>query len=337
MRFFIGFILLFGVISCSENTHRIDVHSAIKSQVDSLISKSEFNGVIQLQKNGQTIYQKCKGYSNIEGNVPLLLDDQFVIGSISKQITAVLVLQFYETQKLNLSDTIGMYLKGIHQDWKNQITIHQLLTHTHGILDVTEELAFPPGSQFQYSQLGYHLLAKILENISNQSFEELTTELFLKSNLDNTFHPDSEKYNLVIGYEANGGELVKMTNSMENYAAAGSIVSTSGDLLRWNELLYNGKLLKNETFELMKTRYATRMHPIYGELEYGYGLLFEKNQSHIQIGALGYAPGFVSSCHYFPQSKYNLVVLENVAQDIPDFAKCFKTQLQLLELIKALK
>jgi len=45
----------------------------------------------------------------------------------------------------------------------------------------------------------------------------------------------------------------------------------------------------------------------------------------------------VSSCHYFPQSKYNLVVLENVAQDIPDFAKCFKTQLQLLELIKALK
>jgi len=337
MKYFIGFILLFGAFSCSQDNNHSGVHVTIHSQIDSIICGEKFNGVIQLKQNNKTVYQNCIGYSDVDSNTILILNDQFVIGSISKQITAVLVLQFYENQKLNLSDTIGVYLKGINQDWKSQITIHQLLTHTHGIQSVTKELEFQPGSKFQYSQLGYHLLAKILENISNQTFEELTTELFLKWNLDNTFHPDSEKYNLVSGYEVNGSELVKMTNSIGNYAAAGTIISTSTDLLRWNELLYNGKLLKNETFELMKTRYATRVHPIYGDIEYGYGLLFGENQSHVQIGALGYAPGFVSSCYYFPQSKYNLVVLENVAQGIPDFSLCFKTQLQLLELIKTLK
>jgi len=328
---------MFGTVGCGQKNNHTDVYSTIYNKIDSVISKGEFNGVIQLQKNNETVFQKCKGFADMGSHTNLTLDDQFVIGSISKQITAVLVLQFYENQKLNLSDTIGMYVEGINQDWKNQITIHQLLTHTHGIQSVTEELEFHPGSQFQYSQLGYHLLAKILENISGQSFEALITELFLKYNLNNTCHPNSDKSDLVVGYESIQGSLIEMTNSLQNYAAAGSIVSTSTDLLHWNELLYNGKLLKNETFELMKTQYATRVHPIYGEIEYGYGLLFEKNQNHIQIGALGYAPGFVSSCYYFPQSKYNLVVLENVAQGIPNFETCFKTQLQLLELIKVLK
>ena len=87
----------------------------------------------------------------------------------------------------------------------------------------------------------------------------------------------------------------------------------------------------------MKARFASRVHPIYGEIEYGYGVLFKKGQSEIENGALGYSPGFVSCCYYFPDSKCNLVVLENIAQGMPDFKKSFKTQIQLLELVKSIK
>ena len=63
--------------------------------------------------------------------------------------------------------------------------------------------------------------------------------------------------------------------------------------------------------------------------------MFKHNENEIQIGALGYAPGFVSSCYYFPKLNYNVAVLENVAQDIPNFKKSFETQTQLLEFIKS--
>jgi CubicO group peptidase (beta-lactamase class C family) len=337
MKFIFVFLCSFFLFSCTQDISEIEVKSEVGFHIDSILNERNFNGVIQIQKNGQTIYQKCKGFTDFEAETNLSLNNQFVIGSVSKQITAVIVLQFYEDGKLSLNDTIGMYFPNLNKDWKNQVTIHQLLSHTHGIISLTEELEFQPSTQFHYSQFGYHLLAQILERISNQSFEDLTSELFLKNNLKNTFHPNSDEHDLVKGYESIQDTLIEMITSLQNYPAAGSMISNSSDLLKWNELLYNNGLLKKETFDVMKTRYATRVHPIYGEVEYGYGLLFVEGESEIQIGALGYAPGFVSSCYYFPKSKYNVVMLENVAQDIPDFKSCFRTQIKVLNLIKELK
>jgi CubicO group peptidase (beta-lactamase class C family) len=330
-------LLFILIVSCGQSKVHVDANYSLKNKIESIIEEGHFNGVIKLVKADKIVYENCVGYSNFKDKCNLMMSDQFVIGSISKQITAVLVLQFFENDKLNLNDTIGKYLKNVNKNWKNRITIHQLLTHTHGVKSLSQELSFEPGSQFEYSQLGFHLLAKILENISGQTFQELTSELFLKYNLNHTIHPNSFSSNLVMGYENINGYLTEMTNSTENFAAAGSLISNSKDLTHWNELLHGGKLLKIETLKLMKTRYATRIHPIYGEVEYGYGLLFKTNENDIQIGALGYAPGFVSSCYYFPQSNYNLVILENVAQDIPDFKKCFRTQIQVLELVKKME
>ncbi|MCE7054330.1 beta-lactamase family protein [Algoriphagus sp. AGSA1] len=81
--------------------------------------------------------------------------DQFVIGSISKQITSVLVLREYEKGNLSLNDKIATYLPSIDQSWSKSVTIHHLLTHTHGVVDVNQPLGFEPGAQFQYSQLGF--------------------------------------------------------------------------------------------------------------------------------------------------------------------------------------
>jgi len=330
----LGLFLLasYNVIGQKKN----DSYDDLKSKIDSIIVINNFNGVILLTKDTEKIYSKAIGYSDLEHKSSIKLNDQFVIGSISKQVTAVLILREYEKGGIGLEDKINQYLSEIDQPWSKEVTIHQLLTHTHGIVDLEKPLIFKQGSQFQYSQLGFELLANILEKVTAKTFEELSTELFDQYGLENTFHPDNKTYkNLVKGYEENeNGVLKYCTNSLSNYVPAGSFISNAHDLNKWNQLLHSEKLVKKKTVELMKTKYATRIHPIFDTVEYGYGLLYKKGEENIQIGALGYAPGFVSTCYFYPQTNMNLIVLENTANGLDDFKKTFKVHTELMELIK---
>ena len=311
-------------------------NSELTSKIDSLVNGSNFNGVILVSKDSIDIYSKSFGYSDLESKTQIDINDQFVIGSISKQITAVLILREYEKGNIKLDDKINKYLQEINQPWSDKITVHHLLTHTHGISDLNKPLEFEQGSQFKYSQLGYELLAQILEKITGKTFEKLSTALFHKYQLKNTFHPQNKKYkHLVKGYEENeNGTLVFSTKSLDNYVAAGSFISNAEDLKKWNQLLHSGQLVKKETLKLMSTKYATRIHPIFETVEYGYGLLFKDGEKNIQIGALGYAPGFVSACYFYPQSKINIIVLENTAKNLDEFKKTFKIHTGIMEVAK---
>lgn len=313
--------------------------SDLQSKIDSIVGESTFNGVILITKDTTAIYSNAIGYSDLENKTLIQWQDQFVIGSISKQITAVLILREYEKGNIKTEDKISQFLDDIHQAWANEVTIHHLLTHTHGITDLDKPLEFKPGSQFQYSQLGFELLAKILEKVTGKSFQDLSTQLFEKYELENTFHPDNKAYkNLVKGYEeSENGILAYCSNSLDNYVPAGGFISTTQDLIKWNQLLHSGKLVNKATLDLMKTKYATRNHPIFDTVEYGYGLLFKEGEENTQIGALGYAPGFVSACYFYPQTNMNLVVLANTAHDLNDFKKTFEIHTQLMELIKKYK
>lgn len=327
------------LIACKTNKE-IKVannYAGLTSKIDSIITNHKFNGVVLVAHDSTNIYSKAIGYSDLENKTKLNLNDQFVIGSISKQITAVLLLRAFEKGSVELFDTIDRYLPQINKAWSSQITIHHLLTHTHGIVALDKPLAFKQGTQFQYSQLGYHLIAKILEKVYGNTFEKLSTELFEQYGLKNTFHPKNKIYqNLVKGYVENeGGQLEFTENSLYNYAAAGSFISSASDLIKWNTLLYSGKLINEQTLKLMQRQYATRIHPIFGTIEYGYGLLFKGGEQLIEIGALGYAPGFVSACYYYPQLQCNLVVLQNTANNLDDFTQTFMVHTKIMELMKS--
>ena len=337
MKFNILILVMFLLASCQTRSQKdVDTYKDVKLRIDSVIVNNNFNGVVLITKDTTKIYAKAKGYSDIETKKLMRLEDQFVIGSISKQITAVLILRQYEKGIIKLNDAIGQYLTGINQAWAEEVTIHQLLTHTHGIVTLNKPLEFKPGSNFHYSQLGYELLANILEKLSSKTFNELSTELFNKYGLINTFHPDNNGYgNLVKGYvEGENGKLKYCSNSLSNYVPAGSFISNVQDLSKWNQLLYSGQLVKKETLELMQIKYATRIHPIFDKVDYGYGLLFKDGEQHMQIGALGYSPGFVSACYFYPQLNMNVVVLENTANHLYKFRKTFKVHTEIMGLIK---
>jgi D-alanyl-D-alanine carboxypeptidase len=314
------------------NTHDVD----LTLKIDSITSSVNFSGVVLITKDSSEVYYKSFGYSDLEKQKPMKLDDQFVIGSISKQITAVLVLRAYENGSIELDDKLSKYLPNLKQEWMNEVSVHQLLTHTHGIVALDQPLEFAPGSQFHYSQLGYELLAQILENVTDKTFLELSTELFDQYGLKSTYHPENKSYkHLVMGYEENEeGQLEPSTSSLENYAAAGSFISNAHDLNTWNQLLHAGKLLKKETLALMKTKHATRVHPIFDSIDYGYGLLFKDGEQHLEIGALGYTPGFVSACYYYPETNMNLIVLENIAYALDTFKLTFKVHTHIMEMLR---
>jgi CubicO group peptidase (beta-lactamase class C family) len=318
-----------------SQTDSLNHHPTIKVLLDSLLNE-DFNGIILVTSDGHQEYLNIRGYSNIEKEIELDIDAQFVIGSISKQITAVLVLQEYEKKTLTLNDPISHFLKNINQPWAAWVTIHHLLTHTHGIVSIEEPLAFPIGTKFQYSQLGYQLLADILEAINETSFSNLSSHLFEIHGLQNTCHPDKKNPDkLVTCYtQYPDGSLNVETASFENYVPAGSFISTASDLTRWNELLFTNSLLQDSTLALMSQYQATRQHPIFGEIDYGYGLTFKKGAGNVQIGALGFAPGFVSSNFYFPEDKRTVVILENIVFGLPNFKLIFDDHVKLLNALK---
>lgn len=338
MKYPLIITFLIGIFSCTNQDKGVH-HKVLSENIAALLKKNKFNGAILITKENQSIYQKAIGLSDRSKKIPLKVNDQFFIGSISKQITAVLILKEVENGKISVNAKIGNYLKHINQPWAEEITIHHLLTHTHGIVDLNAPLAFEPGTKFQYSQLGYGLLADVLEEVKKASFERIATDFFAKNELKNTFHPANKNYkNLVKGYiEGQDGSLKFAKNSLVEYIPAGGFISNVRDLNRWNQLLYNDKLVSKKTLALMQTKYATRQHPIFESIDYGYGLLFKDGQQDIEVGALGYVSGFPSACYFYPKSKINVIILANTALDLDNFKNTFKVHTEIMNLVRNYK
>lgn len=313
------------------------------AKIDSLIlgkTTEPFNGIILISQNGKMTYSNVFGFSDLEKKTPLELSSQFVIGSISKQITAVLVLQEYEKGHLKLNEPIQTYLPELTQKWADTVTVHHLLTHMHGIVALDKSTAFKIGTQFNYaySNTGYDLLSKITERTSGKSFAQQSKELFLKCGMENTLHPDIKEYkNLVKGYsEQENGKIELEEKSFRNAVAAGSFISTAPDLILWNQNLQGGKLLKTATFKMMTTKQegAIREHPLSGKTDYGYGITVDTKDEILQLGQTGFAPGFTSMNYYFPKTKTSVAVLENIAYDPKELKNTFFYHTQILKIVR---
>ncbi|MES2560165.1 MAG: class A beta-lactamase [Bacteroidota bacterium] len=298
-----------------------------------------FNGVLLIQQKDGRKYEGGKGYADLENNLPLKLDYQFVIGSISKQIAAVMVLREYDKGHLQLHVPIKTYLPKLKMSWADTVTVHHLLIHMHGIEALDRPLLFEPGSRCEYglANIGYHILSQIVEQVSGQSFAGNATILFNQCGMKSTFHPDIKKYKqLVKGYtEQADGRLGLETKSFQNDPAAGGFISTATDLLKWNEQLHKGKLLKPETYALMISpkEGAIRKHPVFGEVKYGYGITVDDGNL-MQLGQTGFTPGFASMNFYFPQTQTSVIVLQNTVYHTTNLKSTFYHHLRILNEVK---
>lgn len=319
MPTFISRTLLF--ISLVSSSYQITA-APLQNTVQPLLTDTgtrHFSGQVLITKGRAPLYS----HNTLPAPSP-----QFVIGSLSKQITAAIVLQQVEAGKLQLDQPIQSYLPSLRSDWGKQITLAHLLNHTSGLTRPDTAPIHPPGSAFRYSNWGYDLLAQAAEHVSGQSYSVLTQTLFKRCQLTQSFapsatHPASQAEQLVPGYfEAELGKPKRVENDFPlSSVPSGGIIATATDLAEWNQCLHQSDTVADNS-NLLTTATATRQHR-WGKLGYSAGLQITRTQAGAEYSHSGYVPGYISTMTYYPAHNVSLVILENIAWYPGDMPRVF--------------
>lgn len=320
------------------------VHGQRLVKLDSLVSVLDsghtFNGNVLIAENGKIIYQRYAGFSSLKPNVLNKSASTFQIGSVSKTFTAVAVMQLAEKSLVNIDSPVTRYLPAFPYA---AVTIYQLLTHTSGLPDKEElffpliekhqdtafsnkdiipamialnkPLAFTPGAKWRYCNIGYAVLAMVVEKASGQSFGSyLLQHIFKPAGMDQTYLlGHAKRANEATGYLVRAhylGDLETIDTSrkvrpwavnMRGLEGPTNIVSTTGDLLKYDIALRSNKLLKAATMKSMYTPGRLKDGTVvaaggeFGDAGYGLGWFIQADTSAGRIVMhTGREPGFFS-------------------------------------------
>jgi CubicO group peptidase (beta-lactamase class C family) len=323
----------------------------LNRQIDSLVSTQirpdEPGLAILVARKGKVIYEKAFGSANLELGVPMKSNMVFQIGSITKQFTAVAILQLAEQGRLSLQDSVQQYVK----DYPNKgftITIEQLLTHTSGIRDFQTidhpgqnvlrwdftpkqlidhfkytPLEFEPGTKYNYTNSGYVLLGRIIEVVSGQSYQTyLMQHVIRKAGLQHTFFANQDTLvpNRVQSYSRDKGYFENSDYMSYSFGfGCGDLLSTVGDLFLWHTALMHGQVIKKESLDKAYTPYKLKNGTA---INYGYGWIIDQFNGVKRIHHEGQISGFVSEEKYFPEEDIFVATMANVKspEDITDFS-----------------
>jgi len=290
----------------------------------------QFMGNVLIAKGDKAIFEKSYGLANMEWNVPNTVDGKFRIGSVTKQFTAACILLLEERAKLKTDDAVSKYVPNAPAAWA-KISIDHLLTHTSGIPNFTsfpeyqrfqaepttpekllaffrdKPLEFEPGSKWNYSNSGYEVLGYIIEKVTGQSYQQ-----FLQENIFKPLEMKDSGYDSnsrVIPHHAYGYTPGPQGITDAGYVdmtvpyAAGGLYSTTGDLLKWQNGLYGGRVLTPASLEKMTRPFRN---------DYGCGLFISTVNGHKRMEHGGGIQGFNSELVYWPDEKMTIVVLANL-------------------------
>ncbi len=305
--------------------------------VQTYVANGEFMGSVLVARGSEVLFSKSYGAANLEWNIPNAANTKFRIGSITKQFTAVSILLLEERGKLKVEDLVSKYLPDAPPAWQT-MTIHHVLTHTAGLPNYTAQAAFAgeigrhvlspqqlvalfkdkplefaPGEKFNYSNSGYVLLGYLIEKITGQSYAQFLQEnIFTPLAMKDSGYDSSITINPrhATGYTHQGGQFANATYvDMTTPFAAGALYSTTEDLLRWEQGLFGGKLLKAESLAKMLTPFKDT---------YAYGLFIANTGGTKVISHGGAINGFNTNMAYYPQTQMTVIALSNVQGGAPD-------------------
>jgi CubicO group peptidase (beta-lactamase class C family) len=317
-----------------SNTTAFEIYSDSLFQV-SIDSAQIAGGAVLVYQKGKLLLKKSYGYASLELSAPMPSDGIFEIGSVTKQFTAAAILKLVEDKKLSLNDDFTKYLEFDAKGRK--ITIAQLLDHTSGLAQaptgkdeftqmtfdefphrLTVGLVEPkdflhePGEALIYNNVAFVFLGLIIENVTGKTYEDYLKEVFFEPlNMKSTFFTSNTKVtkNKVYGYnyDPDGLQQKNYLNSYIPYSA-GSLSSSTEDLLIWTQALHGGKVLS-------ETMYQSLIIP--GKLNdstpvsYAKGLANFNNHGHKEISHGGSIAGFSAFVQFYPDDDLYIICLIN--------------------------
>jgi len=308
----------------------------MSGKIDTLISAYakmyRFNGSALVAKGGTILLNKGYGYRNAAEKVPNTEESIFQLGSITKQFTSAVILKLQEEKKLNTSDRLSKYFPNYPKG--DSITIAELLTHTSGIYNYTNDtsfmaneitkpasrekiislfkdkpLDFPPGTSWSYSNSGYSLLGYIIEEVTKQPYEQavrkyIFTPLHMThSGFDFTHLKSDNKTTGYFQLDDKRAMIAPIVDSTVSFSA-GAIYSTTGDLYLWHKALENNTVLSKAEQEKAYT-------PV--KNNYGYGWGIDSIDGKRRVGHGGGIPGYITNESRIPEDNIDIVLLSNAS------------------------
>lgn len=299
-------IFLTTLYSCKSQ-----VKNEINNKIETYLANLEqtgFSGSVFVAKEGEIILSKGYGFSNRENQTKNDSKTIFDIGSVTKQFTAAGILKLEMLGKLSVNDKISMYFENLPED-KKTITIHHLLTHSSGLPSgigddydaistdeflkkaFNQQLLFPIGNSYEYSNVGYSILGIIIEKISKKTYEEfLYQNLWKPSKMEQTGYtrPDF-KNKEAIGYNGERGVGKPTEQKWDvdapfwHLKANGGVLSSTEDMYKWHLALFTNNILSETAKEKYFTPYIQEGEdaPSY----YGYGWAIYNTSRNTRLAA----------------------------------------------------
>ena len=336
-------VLMFGVIlltACdSEKDETIEIElqptlaETLDKALDVNIAEDEPGMIVAVWQNGTLLYTGMKGLAR-EG-MKINETTGFLLASVSKTFTAIATLQLYEQNLIQLEDSIVDYLPELSDTWRG-ITIHHLLSHQSGIPDFANDfqatkilpngitnaniiryfsmnptLEFPPGTQADYSNTGYVLLAEVIAKVSGVPFSAYMQEsVFNRLGMTDSYIYD-ENTQLRSDAALNMAKTEKVFGADFFATGTSNQVSSMQDMLVFTQALLNEQILQKNTMNLMLSRHAAIFDG------YGYGTIFFNLTSNV-YGHTGGKDGYRTMYAINKEKNAFVIMLGNGGDTMPD-------------------
>jgi CubicO group peptidase (beta-lactamase class C family) len=288
-------------------------------------------------RGNDTLLLKSYGKANVEWDVPMPLDAMFEIGSVTKQFTAVAVLQLRDEGKLRLDDGITRWLPD-YDTRGHTVTLRHLLAHTAGIADFTEAPEFgglsnlrlprdsayalqqryppqfAPGEAQIYNNAGFWLLGLVIERASGMTYEDyIERRIFAPLGMTRSMYCNSMENvpRRAHGYFVSRDRVIRRAWTVVHTwpFAAGSLCSTVSDMVTWLRALHGGEVLSPPSYAEFIT--PSRLNDG-TPLRYSMGLQVGPGPSGLMyIGHGGRGPGFWVETGWYPEAQMAVVVMIN--------------------------
>jgi len=315
-------------------------------QVDQLFTQwakaSSPGCAIGIMQDGEIVYQQGYGMANLEYNIPNTPKTIFHVASVSKQFAAMAIALLADKNQLSLDDEVNQYFTEF-PDFGETITIRHLLHHTSGLRDqwellilagwrmddvITtddvlellknqEKLNFKPGDEFLYSNMGYTLLATIVELVSGKSLHEYCEEHIFKplGMGDTHFHDD---YTMLVPNRAYSYAVTEsgFKHDVLSYSIVGatSLLTTVGDLLMWSNSFQDDSVWGQDVIDALHTQGILNDGE---QIPYALGVVVRTYKGLMRVGHDGADAGFRSTLIRFPDQNLSIVVLCNLGTMSP--------------------
>lgn len=317
-------------------------NDAVDAYIHTEMQRRQIPGLALLMvRDGKIVRAQGYGFSNVELKAPVRPETIFQSGSMGKQFTAMAVLMLVEQGKLSLDDPLTKFFPDAPAAWK-QVKVKNLLSHTGGfgdypdsfdfrrdyteaqLLEIVEgiPLAYPPGTKWAYSNLGYLTLGILIHKVSGQFYGDLLHDRVFEPLGMNSTRVMSEADivpNRAAGYRLVKGELKnqKWVSPSLNTTADGSLYFSILDLAKWDVALREGKLLSRASYEEMWMPFKLSNGKPNPD-GYGFGWFIGEVHGHRVIEHEGAWQGFNTNISRYVDDGLTVVVLTNLDGSHPD-------------------